>query len=482
MGIRMDNLENIDQLFRDELYDFSPQPPKDGWKRLQGELTKSKKVVLFPLWARVAASILLIAGGAAIGWKYFTRSEADMQVLSEESLVPAQIPTESIAESQLPVMNEVSEKSSEVKATVDEEPTLADADASIVPAEAAEPEAEVVTPLIAASEEEEESVSADEAVILPDEEMAEMGDQLPIRESQPELPNTEPVTEDSETIPKNDPKIKLDDIIMQQNLLALEENESEKHKTSWTIGGIAGPQYTYRDVNVNAMPYPIDDYDEYESGVTTYAGGFQIEVEPARRFSVQSGVFYSKIGQVKNSIQVNAGIGEPWISGPDQFENRVISGEELPTDLVNSTGNISFDKSLPPPVAASDENLEWTVGDYTAEQYFEFIEVPIIFKYKLIDRKFDVNISSGLWANFLIGNEAMATDNESFKTRGKTNDINTFTYSGSLSLGFGYPISKRLALSLEPFFKYYLKSINSNPQTDVYPYSMGIMSGVRYTF
>jgi len=100
----------------------------------------------------------------------------------------------------------------------------------------------------------------------------------------------------------------------------------------------------------------------------------------------------------------------------------------------------------------------------------------------LIDRKFDVSISSGIWANFLIGNKATATDNDSFKTKGKTNDINTFTYSGSLSLGFGYPLSKRLSLSLEPFFKYYLKPINSNPQTDVYPYSLGVMSGVRFMF
>jgi hypothetical protein len=93
-----------------------------------------------------------------------------------------------------------------------------------------------------------------------------------------------------------------------------------------------------------------------------------------------------------------------------------------------------------------------------------------------------MNISSGIWANFLIGNMAMATDNEDFTTKGKTNHINSFNYCGSLSLGFGYPLSRNLALSLEPFFKYYLRPINSNPQTDVYPYSMGIMSGVKYSF
>ena len=65
---------------------------------------------------------------------------------------------------------------------------------------------------------------------------------------------------------------------------------------------------------------------------------------------------------------------------------------------------------------------------------------------------------------------------------GKTTDINIVNYSGSLSLGLGYPISSKISISLEPFFKYYLKPINSNPQTAVYPYSMGVMSGIKYIF
>ena len=99
-----------------------------------------------------------------------------------------------------------------------------------------------------------------------------------------------------------------------------------------------------------------------------------------------------------------------------------------------------------------------------------------------MDKKLDIDLSSGLWANFLIGNKAIATDNQYFNAEGVTQNINSVSYSGSLSVGFGYPISQNLDLNFEPFFKYYLTPINTNPETSVHPYSMGILSGVRYSF
>lgn len=440
---------NMDKLFRDGLYGYSPKAPPDGWQKLQNELSKSKRLPVIPVWLRIAASIILLAGATTLGWRYFTQSESEPNTQIAEEITVPEAPRSVAIEEEME-----SSGSSAVSVTLTSENAreIQSQENTIK---------EISIPVEFDSEKTEESYQLAESISI-------------------QLQDT---PDEEEFILIRNPKYELDlnDLIIQRNLLALEENNTTKQKALWSVGGLAGPQYTYRDVTVNNMPYAIDDYDNYESGVTTYAGGFQIEVEPARRFSIQSGVYYSKIGQIKRSLQV-AGIDQPWITGINQFSGRSRDEEDPPNDLVNSTGNITFDKSLPLPTEISGRDSPWVPSYYTVEQYFEFIEVPIIFRYRLIDRKFNMNISSGIWANFLIGNKATVTDNKTFNTSGTTDDINTFNYCGSLSMGFGYPISSKLALSLEPFFKYYLKPINSNPQTDVYPYSMGIMSGVKYLF
>ena len=81
-----------------------------------------------------------------------------------------------------------------------------------------------------------------------------------------------------------------------------------------------------------------------------------------------------------------------------------------------------------------------------------------------------------------MGNKAFATDNQNFKTEGETEEINSFGYSGSFSIGLEYPVANNIDISLEPFFKYYLSPINTNPETSVYPYSIGVLTGISYSF
>ncbi|MBN1951057.1 MAG: outer membrane beta-barrel protein [Bacteroidales bacterium] len=477
----MDKLNNIDQLFREELYDYSPPPPANGWERLENALSQSRKVPLAPVWMKIAASIFFAVGTTILAYILINPSEKNNTPATSgqsiaESTSPALIPA---TEESAPIaVAEIHETPSEK--TVSENGMIAPTGSLIVsetPVEsaAAPSEQEAILAQHSGNTPPAESnpLSADPEKMDDAESLSLAAAENPEKETNPEL------------LPKKTTTLNVNELVMQQNILEIESAEKTKPGASWTVGGLVGPQYTYRDVNVNTIPYPINDYDNYESGVTTYAGGFQVEVEPAPRFSIQSGLYYSKIGQIKTTIeadQLYASIDEPWNSTQIFTNETSREHQSLPADLVNSTGNITFDKSMPPSVAAADPATEWVPGSFTAEQYFEFIEVPIVFRYRLIDRKFDMDISSGIWANFLIGNKAIATDNLNFETSGETEDINTLNYCGSLSLGFAYPLGPNVALSLEPFFKYYLKPINTNPQTEVYPYSMGVMTGVKYRF
>jgi len=121
-------------------------------------------------------------------------------------------------------------------------------------------------------------------------------------------------------------------------------------------------------------------------------------------------------------------------------------------------------------------------GSYLTEQYFEFVEIPMVFKYSVIDRKLNVSLNGGLWTQILVGNTAITTGDNDFYAKEETKDINTLNYSGSLGIGFNYPVTSNLLISLDPIFKYYLSPINSNPETEVHPYTFGIMTGINFNF
>ena len=461
----MDRMENIDELFRNELKDYALIPPEEVWGSIEQDLSRGRKRILFPVWMRIAASIVVLASISWLVWKY--------SIVSEE----------------VKILGNADQNSEQGQPASDQIATTGkQSDPSAVDRVIAENETSVFS-------EPQITEIAVEDVSIP----VEPGYTQVVDESSPE----DVLFADNFTSPKNTKTVLVtagieeesfqilwnqnqiadrNQQIVQQNLLALQEQNADngKRRTEWSIGGHGGPQYSYRDVDVNTPVYPIDDYDKYESGILAYSGGLHIEIEPASRFTIQSGIYFSKIGQIKSSIQINeqySDIGTAWPTDLNDVEP-----ERLPTDVINSTGNITFDKNLTPPVSYIDQNIDWGEGVITAEQYFEYVEIPLLVRYLIVDRKIDVNLCTGLWADFLVGNKAMASKNENLITEGETEDIKSFNYSGSVSVGVGYSIVRNVNINFEPFFKYYLSPINTNPETDVYPYSMGILTGITYSF
>jgi hypothetical protein len=121
-------------------------------------------------------------------------------------------------------------------------------------------------------------------------------------------------------------------------------------------------------------------------------------------------------------------------------------------------------------------------SNITATQHFDYLEVPLTVKYKIIDRKFDFSLSGGLVTNFLVGNVVTLEQNGEKTRFGKTNDITQINYLGSVGLGFEYPLVSGFTLSIEPRFRYYLNPIDKSSQINVHPYSFGFFAGISYIF
>jgi hypothetical protein len=61
-------------------------------------------------------------------------------------------------------------------------------------------------------------------------------------------------------------------------------------------------------------------------------------------------------------------------------------------------------------------------------------------------------------------------------------NINTVNYSGNAGVGMIYHMGEKLSLILEPRFRYFLNSVNDSSLPSTRPYSLGLYTGLSYTF
>lgn len=283
-------------------------------------------------------------------------------------------------------------------------------------------------------------------------------------------------------------------------LLALtdEQSDEKERQTEWLLGGQFAPLYSYRNLaSEQYQEYVKSQINSKESGIIAFAGGINLTVSPNRRLSVQSGIYYSRYGQEKNSLEYTAILFpnqnidvEAYAFGSDKSEE-----QPLAVYIGNSTGKIfAGDEGLFNTNRSPSENLlpEQTDGNQlnstlpvkSVTQYFEYLEIPVNLKYKVLDKKFDVSLMGGISTNFLVGTDIQLnyTDNSSKNTDYTTEGLNRINYSGLIGIGFEYPLLKNLILNVEPKFRYYMNPIDKDQVYDIHPYSIGIFSGISYLF
>jgi len=265
----------------------------------------------------------------------------------------------------------------------------------------------------------------------------------------------------------------------------------------WVLGSEIAPLYSYRTLaSDNLGQDKVDALNEYENGMLAYAGGISIAFNAGKRLSVQSGLYFSRYGQEKTGIEtINAYNTEYASTDKNNYGALNISNSTgiIYSDRPEQTG---YDRVISNTIESSGSKDQFAGMDnqnymdlsssgetgLTALQYFDYLELPLTVRYKIIDRKFDFCLSGGLVTNFLVGNVVKLEEDGQKSKFGKTDDISEVNYQGSVGLGFVYPIKDGFAVSLEPRFRYYLNPIYKSEFIDIHPYSFGFFAGVSYTF
>ncbi|MGC1392110.1 MAG: outer membrane beta-barrel protein [Bacteroidales bacterium] len=260
-------------------------------------------------------------------------------------------------------------------------------------------------------------------------------------------------------------------------------NTIAKPVKRWSIAALASPTY-YSSFN-SGNEQLNGQVTSPEEPLFSYSGGVAFSYKISKRFSIQSGIYYSSLGQKVDGIYSFSGFqkynnskggpnfivpttsGTVYANNPDVFLTAYGNGKVL-----TAYNNDVFD-----PKKAS---LQYISNSLT--QNLSYLELPVIVRYKVIDKMIGVNLVGGLSYNLLVNNSAYAMKDGSKYSVGDTKGLNPLALSSSLGLGMEYNLSDKLSLNIEPTFRYYLNPFSVATGSFIHPYSIGVFSGVSYKF
>jgi hypothetical protein len=252
----------------------------------------------------------------------------------------------------------------------------------------------------------------------------------------------------------------------------------QKPAPKWSVMAMASPTY-FSGFSSGQSSQLISS----EQPAISYTGGFGVSYKINKRLSVQTGVYYAELGREVNGINSFGGF------------NAIMDAKSSHSfEVLTSSGTVFV--SNPDVYLAADPGKR-VISDYnaldpnkTSLQYlnnniiqnFSYLQMPVVLKYKFIDRSLDFNIMGGMSYDLLLDNSVYTLAGSEKYVLGTTGGLNQFTISSSLGMGMEYSFSKKISLNLEPTFRYYLNPFNGSSGARVHPYSFGVFSGFSYKF
>lgn len=493
---------DIDKIFRDGLSGHSQRPPGFVWDNIEYELNKNRfKKRRNILYAVAASVVILISFGT--GFLFHKNSE------NRNFMVKTELPA--------PVLN-VDNNNQRFADAADKVPSRMTLESSLKTLDTKQPQKELTAKEnkeLTAKENNKKNKKTSkqqqrEVNIKTKNKVKSEGTLLPPMfaeqnnyESAEE--NTVVLTGKSENLAliekqKFDLALALEERDLKYELRELpmyssyDETVLSNDYSKWSVGVNATPLVSYREVNgvdksVLTEADILSNYEQQyqnEKPLVSYSAGVDVNYNITKRLKVQSGLYYSEIGQISQDVNINQSPiyynadGEQYYSVNTSVGNVSVKGSQ------NQLVNQFTDTKTPPGVEVPGRE---TVDNSSLEpdlqtnfvQSFEYYEIPMVLNYKVIDRKLGLNMAGGISANILYQNKTFVEENgDRYILDGQSENINDVGYNGIIGLAFDYPILSKLYFNFQPTFKYGLSSISKENQ--VHPYSFGVYTGLRYNF
>lgn len=281
------------------------------------------------------------------------------------------------------------------------------------------------------------------------------------------LDNNQPIVlENNETEKKTD-SVKvpnaLEELLKEKEKKAVVAKASKRDK--WQISSSGAPVY-YNSVG-NGSPLDTVFKNNAKDYKTSLAYGVGLKYELNPKFSVRTGVSALALEYNTNDVVFY------------QTKNAV-SIRHINSNTQGSIIQIE-DKNSHTTPEISENNVQISKFDGNLNQKTSYVEVPLELSYKLVDKKFGVEIIGGVSALFLNENKVTLVSPGMEMNIGEANNLNSTHLSTNIGLGLKYNFLKAFQLNFEPMFKYQLNTY-TNDSGNFKPYFIGLYTGISYRF
>lgn len=434
---------HIDQIARQKLIDAKVDPPMASWDRLREDMDKTnsrKRFFHFTKLSAAAAGILILL---SLGIVYLTTTKIEDPIAN----IPTQIDS---TKNELEKMKSIKLKS-EIEIS---------------------PKNELALNINQIKFEKTPKTSFTNELKITYLKLVEFIYPIEIHSQQPTL------------IAQNDSWKKNETYFDWSEYKYSESNKVDpKNEKNWELGLAYSPSYA----SSNA---PSNDFNTFYAGLDATTASNEINVNEellpsftfganfsynlSDRWSLISGIYYLKH---KNEIQnfyiiENTINSETTLSTNSSIGNILISNREL------ISRNASFSNQI-------ELSTFSNISNYNSDliQQFEFVEIPLLISYKLINKKWTISLITGLNAGFMVGNNVYMKDFETENDKlGSTDDVNTMSLKSVIGFSFEYPLSKRLFLSISPTYKYQISNINKVATNNYHFKFIDFKTGISYHF
>lgn len=437
------NGANIDLLFRNGLKDYEVLPPVEVWNNIYPVIRKKQRPVLI-LRSAALVAVLLSISFLTYRWQQEISTSPDNPFIAvREQSIQSRDNASTVRDDRIiPLRNKQKEN-----LTGNIIPDLSDTDALSGYTESV---AENLNPV------------SETGILTPDRSLI-----IPIGIS---------------TIRNFNPKTKLNITPEFEGLEGI-SYEGLKGKTDrWSVMAMASP--TYYLSPVSGSEGLANQINSLEKSQLSYSGGVGLAYKISKRLSIQSGLYYSAVGQEVDGINSFAGFHPyDYTKGDHNFEVLTSSGVIYTSNsdvfLLDRSGDRVLTRYTNDVFDPDKAHL--SAINNSLFQNFSYLEMPVILRYKFIDRLIDFNLIGGLSYNMLVNNSVTTVmDGNRYKVG--TTGLNQFMISSSLGMGLEYNLSKKFSLNLEPTFRYYLNPFGETLGLKAHPYSFGVFSGLSYKF
>ena len=432
---------NIDIVFRNGLKNLEVLPPSDVWDNISPMPVRNQR---YRVVMRIAAGIAVLVTLTLLA-SWFFRTTGDTSAVPELALAaddkqPVTVTPAEVTPAALPA-----DKTASREITKTAPVTLKEENIAAVPVEA--PDAST---LVADLVQPDESVTEDKTLPFPEDEI---------------------------TIIANG-RLTGQDKYSEQALASVKPQTVEQR---FQVGASLSPSMGFSPGGQNTRLAELMSSEKLKPSYTT---GLTFGYKISKRLTIQSGIELASVGQTITGIDVFAGLSDFYaVKGNYLYSVETASGTILAgnTDLYLADNQSRVGTLIPGNMADPSKYNLTRVGN-NIHQVFRYLELPVVLRYKVIDRKVGLNFSGGMAYGYLVENFAYTRDGSDLIPVGHTEGVNVHSLSSQLGLGMEYNISSNVLFNFEPVVKYYVTPVSNLSGSLYKPYSFGFFSGFFFKF